>query len=169
LIAGLGLSIPGKPSSLVSVVDIHGLPGRRQTKAVRAASQAAGISAPGPRPTPRPKPKDEPAPSDQPSQAGNPALGSAFLADLRRAIEREKRYPVLARTRRQEGTAELAFTLHKDGTIADVAVARSSGFRELDEAGARTLSGLGRFKPVPDTVSIGDLRLVVPIEFRLEV
>jgi protein TonB len=90
------------------------------------------------------------------------------MESLRSAIEQMKSYPAMARARKQEGKVEVAFTLRKDGMITDISVTRSSSFTALDDAGANTLSKLARFQPIPDAVSETDLKLVLPIEFRLE-
>lgn len=44
------------------------------------------------------------------------------------------RYPHEARRKREEGTVFLELLLARDGTVADIRVARSSGYSRLDAA-----------------------------------
>jgi protein TonB len=100
---------------------------------------------------------------------GAEARGSpAFLDELRAAIDNGKEYPALARARRQTGTVDVGFTLKKSGEIQGVHVVRPSGFARLDEAGLATVQRLGRFRPVPDELSLGDWSITVPISFVLD-
>lgn len=98
----------------------------------------------------------------------DPAQRASYIQSLRAALEGLKTYPKIARARHQEGRVEVAFTLRKDGVVADVTIARSSTFPALDDEGVNTLARLGRFRPIPDEVSMTALRLVLPLEFRLQ-
>jgi periplasmic protein TonB len=44
------------------------------------------------------------------------------------------KYPIESRRKREQGTVVLAVTLGPDGTVADLALAKSSGFERLDKA-----------------------------------
>ncbi len=100
--------------------------------------------------------------------AESSAAKSGYVSGLRAAIEAEKRYPRVAIARREEGTVEVAFTLKKDGLISDIHIARSSPYPTLDREAVDTLARLGKFKPVPDEITSGDWKVVVPLEFKLE-
>ena len=47
-------------------------------------------------------------------------------------LESHKRYPDAARQRGEEGRADLRFTVERGGRVVDFAVARSSGYPDLD-------------------------------------
>ena len=82
-------------------------------------------------------------------------------------LQRFKRYPDLARSQRQEGTVFLRFSMDRDGHVLSAAVARSSGFPELD---AETLALLHRAEPLPSPppeLSGNPLTLTVPVRFSL--
>jgi protein TonB len=49
------------------------------------------------------------------------------------------RYPIESRRKREQGTVILAVVLTTDGTVADVRIARSSGYSRLDEAARGTV------------------------------
>lgn len=90
-----------------------------------------------------------------------------FRVQLWSAIESRKEYPALARARHQMGRVLVAFTLKKDGLITDVRVAEPCAYPLLNRAALDTLEGMGRFRPIPDTVSTGDLSFTVPLNFRI--
>ena len=48
-------------------------------------------------------------------------------------LERNKRYPESAQSRRQEGVAQIFFSLDRQGRVIDSRVVRSSGASALDE------------------------------------
>lgn len=114
------------------------------------------VAAPAPSTTPAPS-----AGASSPSQA--PAWQGALLGRLQRA----KRYPDLARARREEGGAHLTFTMDRNGRVLSARIARSSGSVELD---AETLALVRRAEPLPAPPADvpGDpLTLTVPLRFSL--
>ena len=91
----------------------------------------------------------------------------SYTEELRQAIEAGKEYPALARVRGQTGRVDVGFRLLKDGLIAGVRIVHATGFSLLDEAALRSVTRLGRFRPVPNEISGGGLNVVLPVEFRL--
>lgn len=55
-------------------------------------------------------------------------------------------YPVAARRERRQGDLELVYRVTHDGLVADVSVAKSSGFQDLDKAAVDAVSKY-RFEP----------------------
>ena len=100
------------------------------------------------------------------SGGGNEAL--SFSEELRQAIEREKDYPVLARSRKETGRVEVGFTLMKSGGIINVRVVKACTFSRLNDAALRTVMKLKQFRAVPDSISKTDWNVVVPILFKLD-
>lgn len=66
---------------------------------------------------------------DNAGSAGNP-----ILAEIRRRIERAKRYPVQAREQHIEGRVGLRFSIQNDGRVSELQVTQSSGSAVLDQA-----------------------------------
>jgi protein TonB len=93
---------------------------------------------------------------------------SAFLSELRQAIEAGREYPSLAKARHQTGRVEVGFTLTKLGEITNAHVLKKSGFETLNEAALDAVCKVHKFKAVPDNVSKTDFDLIIPIEFRLD-
>jgi len=77
-------------------------------------------------------------------------------------------YPMLARRLGAQGVVLLRVHVRKDGTVADVELARSSGFAMLDDAATRTVLERWRFVPARvDGVPVASW-VEVPIRFVLE-
>lgn len=80
-------------------------------------------------------------------------------------LERRKRYPHSAQSRRQEGTVHVRFTVAPDGTIVMPELVRPSGIDELDE---EVLDLMRRASPVPKPPEDINPYVTVPIEFRMK-
>lgn len=143
------------------------------------------VSAPPPAPpavrsTPpalEPKPPvAEPAPASAPvaslaAPVAAPALHEpppsfAPEAWLRVLAQPAPHYPYGARRRRAEGIAWLRVDLAASGRVLRVAVERSTGHRDLDQAALAAVRSW-RFAPPPQEVEASDLWFRVPVEFRL--
>jgi protein TonB len=85
----------------------------------------------------------------------------ARLAVIQQRVQAALVYPPLARMRRTEGTARMAFAIGGDGRARQVAVARSSGFPVLDRAAERAVRAA---EPLPYVYG----RLEIPVRFELE-
>ena len=85
----------------------------------------------------------------------------ARLAAIQQRVQAALVYPPLARMRRTQGTARMAFAIGGDGRAKQVAVARSSGFSVLDRAAERAVRAA---EPLPYVYG----RLEIPVRFELE-
>ena len=61
-------------------------------------------------------------------------------------VEKNKRYPEAARARREQGTAQVSFTLDRKGMVVNARVAQTSGSSALD---AEAIALLKRAEPFP--------------------
>ncbi|MBI4644263.1 MAG: energy transducer TonB [Deltaproteobacteria bacterium] len=107
-----------------------------------------------------------------PGSAPGPGSGSgealkSYLAQVRRLLEKQKTYPWMARRQHREGVVVLKFTIGQGGEIAGHTIARSSGHEVLDGAAAEALQKVGRFPPLPATLGRSQLKIEVPLAFRL--
>lgn len=96
------------------------------------------------------------------------ALEQKYLAGLRRAIAKKRRYPASARRRGDAGVVTISFVIAQNGRISGARVDKSSGSSALDKAAVETLRRLGRYKPIPKTIGRSQWSLRVPIRFALE-
>ncbi|MBC7692214.1 MAG: energy transducer TonB [Methylotenera sp.] len=99
---------------------------------------------------------------------GDSGRTTSFAAELRAALDHCKEYPALAKARKQSGRVGVGFTVKKNGQIINAHVVSPCVFDKLNEAAIQTVTRLGNFKPVPDSVSMNDWNVVVPIEFKLQ-
>jgi TonB family protein len=74
-----------------------------------------------------------PAPrTAQQVKGGSPAVDPSWQASLVRQIQRFKRYPPEAQSRKEQGVVLLSFTLDRNGQVLAHNIARSSGYADLD-------------------------------------
>jgi len=87
-----------------------------------------------------------------------------WQARLLAHLERRKRYPEAARSRREEGTASVRFRIDGSGNVLSASISRSSGHSDLDAA---VLDMVRRASPVPAPPPGVNRTIVVPIRFDL--
>ena len=118
------------------------------------------------------KPVEQPAPPvPQTTAPPRPRPSAAQVASWHRRIalqvERHKGYPAAARARHETGTAELAFTLDRNGKVLASRVVRSSGFAALDQETIDTVRRAQPFPPPPPNMSGETFDFTVPIQFNI--
>lgn len=82
-------------------------------------------------------------------------------------LNRHKRYPSAARSRREEGTANVRFTIDSSGRVLSARIAKSSGSSLLDKA---ALDMVRRSSPVPappPQIARSSITLGVPVNFQM--
>ena len=82
-------------------------------------------------------------------------------------LERNKRYPSEARDRRQQGVAQVAFSLDRKGHVIASHIVRGSGYASLDQETLQLLHRAQPFPPPPAELPGDRVDLVVPIRFNL--
>ncbi len=82
-------------------------------------------------------------------------------------LERHKRYPYMARSRREEGTVVLRFIMNRDGEIIESHVDQGSGSFLLDREVKDMLHRAKPLPPPPEDIAGNQLELVLPIQFAL--
>jgi protein TonB len=83
-------------------------------------------------------------------------------------LERKKRYPESAQSRRQQGVAQVLFSLDRQGRVVDSRIVRSSGASALDEEALALLRRAQPFPPPPPELPGQRVDLSVPIRFNLK-
>nr|WP_086493836.1 energy transducer TonB [Novosphingobium panipatense] len=133
--------------------------------------------------TPSPTPLEPPAPAAKPADPvpettapkallAPPARRASSNADaswealLLAHLEKYRRYPAAARSRREEGVAFVTFRMNRGGKVLSASLARSSGSIFLDRAALETIR---RAQPLPAIPADkpDELELSVPVEFFL--
>jgi periplasmic protein TonB len=127
----------------------------------------AEVALPIPEP-PKPEPPAEEKHATAPPQAKTPPSSVVRWQSLLAAhIEHFKRYPTEARSRGDQGTAKVAFTIDHEGHLLSSRIVESSGSAALDQ---ETLAMLARAQPMPrppDRVHDTELTFVVPVRFNI--
>ena len=108
--------------------------------------------------------QSERAAAPQANQGSASVSPARWQSRLMAHLERRKRYPRSARRARQEGVAQVRFTIDGSGNVQSVALARSSGVAELD---AEVVAMVRRASPVPAPPPGVGRTIVVPVQFNL--
>jgi protein TonB len=107
------------------------------------------------------------APLPATPQTAPPAELIQWQNALAAHLGRFKRYPNAARSRGEQGTATVAFTIDRDGRVLSSRIVQSSGSSLLDE---ETLAMLARAQPMPKppfTAPDSALSFAVPVRFDI--
>jgi protein TonB len=103
-------------------------------------------------------------------QGPGPGAGSllqGYLLQVRRLLERQKKYPRMAQRMNMQGVVLLQFTIAADGGIQGTHLCRTSGHDLLDEAAQETVRRVGKFPPLPKALGRQKLAVQIPLAFRL--
>ena len=90
-----------------------------------------------------------------------------YYGKIRQTIDANKKYPLLSRQRKEEGTPKVMFTILKNGVVTNLSI-KSSGYRSLDREARRMIMISSPFPKIPDSVSEESISLTIPINFRLK-
>jgi protein TonB len=91
-----------------------------------------------------------------------------YRLSLAISARRFKRYPVLARERGWEGTAEVALNVNALLPVPEVVLVRSSGQIVLDEQALAMMTQAARVTSLPQSLQGRDFRVLLPVKFSLE-
>jgi periplasmic protein TonB len=118
---------------------------------------------------PEPVQEDKPPTPAMPARVkgGAPRVEPSWQTGLIKHLQQFKRYPSDAQSRGDEGVVLLSFSVDRTGRVLSHAIARSSGYPELD---AEVMSMIERAQPLPPfppSMPEAKLDLTVPIRFSL--
>jgi protein TonB len=103
-----------------------------------------------------------PAPARDPPGTGRDSWEGRVLARL----ERFKRYPSAARSRRRQGVTTIRFRLDRRGQVLSSSIENGSGNPDLDREALAMLARAQPLPPIPPDRP-DEIELVVPVEFFL--
>jgi protein TonB len=106
-------------------------------------------------------------PTPSPSAKNSPGVVK-WMAQISAALERNKRYPRQSAARHEQGTAQVRFTLDRQGRVIESRLVQSSGAAALDDEALALLHRAQPFAPWPREEFAGErVELTVPIRFHL--
>ena len=91
----------------------------------------------------------------------------SYFASIKEKIEWAWVYPQSAQKSGQQGTLSVTFTILRDGSLKEVKLIRSSGFRVLDQAALRAVKDAASFPPMPAGWEDNELTILANFEYRL--
>lgn len=118
-------------------------------------------------PTPQAVSAPAAAPVAAPPSSGTAA--ASWQGALRAHLERYKRYPPAAMSRRQQGISHVRFAMTRDGTVVWARLERPSGYSRLDDEALALMDRAQPLPPPPPDVAGQTIEIVVPIEFFMNV
>jgi protein TonB len=108
------------------------------------------------------------APEQGPLTPQNSSSIQGWQRQVVTLLERNKRYPPAAQARRQQGVAQLFFSLDRQGRVTESRVLRSSGAATLDQEALALLRRAQPFPPPPPELTGDRVGLTVPVRFNLK-
>ena len=108
-----------------------------------------------------------PAPSAGASRANNnqttvSKYTKAHFSRIQQGIQQQINYPRAARRMGWEGRVVIEFIICKDGTVKNIHIVESSGFKALDKNAVATIKKAAPF-PIPPIAA----KLIIPVVYRL--
>ena len=100
-------------------------------------------------------------------KGGAPKVEPSWQTSLMRQLQRFKRYPASAQSRKEEGVVLLSFSLDRSGHVLAHSIARSSGHLDLDNEVMAMIMRAEPLPPFPESMSQTQIDLTVPIRFSL--
>jgi protein TonB len=101
------------------------------------------------------------------ADARNPQAVPSWKSRLMAQLERNKRYPLEAQSRREQGVVQLAFSVDRNGGVHHARISRSSGSRLLDRATLELLVRAAPLPPPPPEIRGAQIAIAVPIRYSL--
>jgi protein TonB len=133
----------------------------------KAPPSERAVKAPEPEPTP-PAPVEPPPPAQPqpPAPAPEPAPIIPPRAEAGQLSNPAPPYPTLSRRLREEGTVVLDILIRADGSVGEIKLKTSSGFKRLDDAAIHAVKRW-RYKPATQGGKAIDFWYELPLEFNL--
>lgn len=95
------------------------------------------------------------------------AIENKYFQKIQELIEKNKKYPKIAKRLNQSGEIYLNFTIYKNGQIANIKITKSSNFRRLNKAAIEIMSEIEKFDPIPDELNKDIWNITVPIVYKI--
>jgi protein TonB len=162
------------PETMVESAPLPDLPKpqeqpQEQVKLERPPDEApAEVLLPVEKPPEKVQNSPPPAPATaQQVKGGAPKVESSWQTNLMRQLQRFKRYPASAQSRKEEGVVLLSFSLDRSGHVLAHSIAHSSGYTDLDDEVMAMIMRAEPLPPFPESMPQTRVDLTVPFRFSL--
>jgi len=162
------------PETMVESSPLPDLPKPQEQPKEEVKLERPPDEAPAEVPLPVEKPPEQvqnsppPAPvTAQQVKGGAPKVEPSWQTSLMRQLQRFKRYPAAAQSRKEEGIVLLSFSLDRSGHVLAHSIARSSGHPDLDNEVMAMIMRADPLPPLPASMPQTRIDLTVPIRFSL--
>jgi protein TonB len=92
---------------------------------------------------------------------------NVYKQKLRAQIGYYKKYPRRARRMGQEGNCIIKFMIFPDGSVKQIQMLHSSGYKLLDQAALKAIHSVNPFIPYSEDVSSSPMEFEIPVKFTL--
>ncbi len=92
----------------------------------------------------------------------------SYIAHVRWQLEKNKKFPLLAKKQGHFGTVQIKFTVSTNGEIKNSEIAQSTDFDSLNQAALQILKSIKKFDPFPTEIKKSEWTFVLPIEYKLQ-
>ncbi|MBF0229392.1 MAG: energy transducer TonB [Desulfamplus sp.] len=94
-------------------------------------------------------------------------LAKAYFNSMRLMIEKNKRYPQMARRRNQEGSVRVRFIIDSNGNVNSLEIVKTCDYESLNKAALEAVRRAAPFAKPPASISRDALKLELTINFKL--
>ena len=91
----------------------------------------------------------------------------SYLTKLKENIKKNWLYPKQAYIRKEEGTTVVKFSIVKDGSLIDICIIASSGFKSLDTEALNVVKLCAPYTPLPKNFNLSKLNIVANFQYGL--
>ena len=102
------------------------------------------------------------------SEAQLSSIRGTFIGKVRQRVAEAKYYPGIARRRGMEGQPVVSFTLSKRGGLLKADLAKTSGYRLLDQAALEAVQQAAPYPEIPSELKTETYHFKLPISFVLK-
>jgi protein TonB len=121
-----------------------------------------------PQPQQTPQAELPPAPTTTAAQTARaPPAVSTWRTQIARILEHNQHYPPEARARREQGVAQLAFSIDRERHVLSSRIVTSSGFPALDQETLALVQRAQPFPAPPPEIAGTEIKFTVPVRFGL--
>ena len=91
-----------------------------------------------------------------------------YLYSIRKKIEKNKNYPIIARKMGLEGITCVEFALDKVGRVISIKILKTSGTKILDRAAITSIKQAQPFFHIPKQLNLNEIKVKLSIVFHIE-